>query len=181
MASATIIVDAGVYTWTGADVTFRFSMPVDAGGYALTGQVAGSIEGFGFMASPGAYALSGSSIFFASPRFIKSETLLEASAERFVKGDSALLRNVLSFVKGDTVFVTHSRFIKGDAALLVEAMRFIRGDAEFVSFRRFVKGDAALMTNPPLQELGPSPAATATGFLSRHWLSIASIKKEESL
>ncbi len=153
----------------------------NAGGYAHTGQSANTIKGFVLSASAGDYVFVGGPIFFASPRFIRGDVLLVAEAQRFIKGDSAFDRLVLTNIRGDVLFATFERFIKGDSAFEAEPSRFIKGDTLFAVFARFIKGDAALFTNPPLVELGPAPAATATGLLSRHWLSVASVKKEESL
>lgn len=181
MASDTIIASGGSYTHAGQNViTTKKPIVITASGgsYAYTGQSVTTTKAIEIVPVAGSFLLTGNKIFFALPRFIKGESLLVAERVRFIKGDSSLVRETCPFIKGDVSFLTFSRFIKGDSLLLAIASRYIKGDVDFVVFTRFVKGNATLMRQPPLFELGPSPAVNKAGLLSRHWLSLASVKKE---
>ena len=108
------------------------------GSYAHAGQNVTTTKAIEIVPDVGSYLLTGNSIFFALPRFIKGESLLIAERVRFIKGDSSLVREPIKFIKGDVSFLTFSRFIKGDSALVAIAPRYIKGDVRFVVFTRFI-------------------------------------------
>ena len=109
--------------------------------------------------------------------YLKGEASLTAEVKRYLKGDVAFRIENLIYLKGDAAFAAFARYLKGDADLIGVLNLYLKGDAVFAANTAYLKGDAGLMINVPLGDLGETPPSTKPGVLSRHWLSIESVKK----
>ena len=109
--------------------------------------------------------------------YLKGEASLTAELERYLKGDVAFRIENLIYLKGDAAFAAFARYLKGDADLIGVLNLYLKGDAVFAANTTYLKGDAGLMINVPLGDLGETPPSTKPGVLSRHWLSLESVKK----
>ncbi len=110
--------------------------------------------------------------------YLKGEASLAAELERYLKGDVAFRIENLIYLKGDVAFALFARYLKGDADLFGLLNLYLKGDTVFAASTAYLKGEANLMVNVPLEDLGESPPSTKPGVLSRHWLSIESVKKD---
>ncbi len=110
--------------------------------------------------------------------YLKGESSLTAELERYLKGDVAFRIENLIYLKGETTFAAFARYLKGDADLIGLLNLYLKGDTVFASSTAYLKGAANLMVNVPLSDLGQNPPSTKPGVLSRHWLSIESVKKD---
>jgi hypothetical protein len=100
-------------------------------------------------------------------------------AGRYVKTTGLLQQEVFQYVKFDLKFPEPSqRYIKAAASMQDRHDMYIRCFAQFVIFADYIKVRAALSKQPVIGDVGDTPPPNKVGLLSRHYLSVTSVKKE---
>jgi len=115
--------------------------------------------------------------------YVRGLPALQAVYENLIHADALVQRAVDIYVRGDVNFGLQEleRFVKGNALLLGVAGDFIRGDVLFNYSADFIRGLATLVRAPNLNDIGDEPPTDTTpGVMSRHYLSVVSVKKEVS-
>ena len=110
--------------------------------------------------------------------YLKGEAGLASALSRYVKGDTDFQVENLLYMRSETLFGDNQKYVKGDADLIGTLNRYLKGDTRFFLTGTYLKGDASLMVTTILEDLGENPASTKPGVLSRHWLSVAAVKKD---
>jgi len=110
--------------------------------------------------------------------YLKGEAALASELSRYVKGDTAFRIENFVYLKSEVLFADFQTYIKGDVDLIGTLNQYLKGDARFTFNSTYFKGSANLMVTIPLDDLGESPPSTKPGVLSRHWLSVAAVKKD---
>ena len=115
--------------------------------------------------------------------YVRGAPALQAVFENLIHADALVQRPVHIYVRGDVNFGLQEleRFVKGNALLLGRDFNFIRGDVLFNYSADFIRGLATLVRAPNLEDVGDDPPTDTTpGVMSRHYLSVVSVKKEVS-
>ena len=110
--------------------------------------------------------------------YLKGEAALELQLSIYIKGDTAFRVENNVYLKSEGLFASFQTYIKGDADLIGTLNRYFKGDARFAFNGVYFKGTANLMVTAPLEDLDESPPSDKPGVLSRHWLSVAAVKKD---
>ena len=124
------------------------------------------------------YIKGDAALELAADVYLKGEAALASALSRYIKGDTAFRVENSVYLKSEVLFADFQRYIKGDADLIGTLNRYLKGDARFTFNSAYFKGTASLMVTVPLEDLGENPPSTKPGVLSRHWLSVAAVKKD---
>lgn len=124
------------------------------------------------------YLKGDSSLVIQKEIYLKGEVAIASRLSRYAKGDTAFQFQKLIYLKGETLFVDFQTYLKGDTDLIGTLNNYLKGDAKFLFNSTYLKGAVNLMANIPLVDLGENPPSTKPGVLSRHWLSVAAVKKD---
>ena len=124
------------------------------------------------------YIKSDASLVVQKEVYLKGEATLASALSRYLKGETALRIENNVYLKSEVLFADFQTYIKGDADLIGTLNRYLKGDARFTFNGTYFKGTANLMVTIPLADLGENPPSDKPGVLSRHWLSVAAVKKD---
>ena len=124
------------------------------------------------------YIKGDAALELAADVYLKGEAALASALSRYIKGDTAFRVENSVYLKSEVLFADFQRYIKGDVDLIGTLNRYLKGDARFTFNSTYFKGTASLMVTVPLEDLGENPPSTKPGVLSRHWLSVAAVKKD---
>lgn len=124
------------------------------------------------------YLKGDASLVIQKEIYLKGEAALAAEASRYTKGDVAFQVQKLIYLKSETLFADFQTYLKGDVDLIGTLNDYLKGDVRFSFNSTYLKGEVNLMVNIPLADLGENPPSTKPGVLSRHWLSVAAVKKD---
>jgi hypothetical protein len=111
--------------------------------------------------------------------YMRFQAPLQAEAGRYLKVISTLQREVFPHIKFAVAFPAPTeRYLKVASAMQAIDEMYIRFAAQFAMNAEYLKVHATLVKEPIIGESGNSPPANKVGLLSRHYLSVASVKKE---
>lgn len=129
-------------------------------------------------ASGAKYFKGDAALVIQKEAYLKGEAALSAELSRYIKGETAFQNENWFYIKSETLFADVQEYIKGDADLIGGLDRYVKGEVVFAFNGVYMKGTVSLMVNVPLGDLGESPPSTKPGVISRHWLSVAAVKKD---
>jgi hypothetical protein len=110
---------------------------------------------------------------------MRFDASLQVETGDYLKIIPLLEREVLPYVKLEVAFPPASeKYIKARASFAFEGERYLKAFAMFAINAEYLKLRAALTRTPILDDLGNDPPEGKTGLLSRHYLSVFSVKKE---
>jgi hypothetical protein len=111
--------------------------------------------------------------------YIRLNPAMQAEAARYVKTIGLLQRDVDVYMKLAVAFPAPSqRYIKTAATMQARGDNYLRLFAQFVMHADYIKVRAALSKQPVIGDVGDDPPPNKVGLLSRHYLSVTSVKKE---
>jgi hypothetical protein len=128
-------------------------------------------------------------------KFIKTHTMLEkpidiymrfvpqlqAEAGSYLKSIPTLQREVSLYLRFALAFPGPAqRYVKTASSLQARRDEYIRAQVRFEINAQYIKLRVALAKQPIIGELGNTPPEGKVGLLSRHYVSVVSVKKDLS-
>jgi hypothetical protein len=111
--------------------------------------------------------------------YMKAQPAFQFERERYVKTAPLLQSEVQLYMKFEVKQPEPTqRYLKASVSMQDRADIYIRCAVEFVIHANYVKVRAALSKQPIIGDIGDSAPANKVGLLSRHYLSVVSVKKE---
>jgi hypothetical protein len=111
--------------------------------------------------------------------YMRLQPAFQVETGRYIKTSGLLQKNVDFYMKLAVAFPTPTeRYFKAAAAMQARAENYLRLSTQFVIFADYIKVRAALSKQPLIGEIGDAGPANKVGLLSRHYLSVTSVKKE---